>query len=296
MESLIFENFKFGNTVEVIFKGSPIPLEAKFLKCYNGGVLLKSATGKKMVININEILMIRQASISPAHIDNPTRNPERSFTSGKTFIPNNQIQKDALVSDSATSISELTETDNSLEEKLIETDQTQEPSGNNLFKLPSEKPQLKILGTIELSDEDKNRPRIKKSIEDIGKPVELAENFRDTLLPAQGILKSVGPVYGYIEVPDGPDIYCNRGEFIFLPGESGELTPGIPVCFTVGSNWKGQMAKCIHQPFTIGEQLDLIENVIATDVRNARLLARQLSEAFPDSEEVADALEEYQQL
>ncbi|MDE7381077.1 MAG: hypothetical protein K2N03_02980 [Muribaculaceae bacterium] len=291
MESLIYENFKFGNYVEVIFKGFPVPLEGKFIKISHGAILLKSASGKKMVISVNDILMIRQGSIPGVQPSNNSAAPESNFSRGRTFTPstgNTPTPPEETVNDSNNIESESQEpADKNSEEEEADPIAT----NSSLYKLPSEAPQLKILGTIELDDADKNRRRFKSSLEEVGKPVELAENFRDTVMTAQGILKSIGPVYGYIQVPDGMDIYCNRGEFIFKPGDEAEPYQGMPVCFTLGSNWKGTMAKCIHRPFTVGEQIDLIDHIMDTDMRNARLLGRQLSEAFPDNEEIADALE-----
>ncbi len=309
MESLIIENFKFGNHVEIIFKGCPIPLEAKFLKCGDGAILVKSASGKKIIIPLNEIMMIRQGVIPTASAVSISSNnfaPERNVLKGKTFTPLVSIPKGNDKSDSTIPESTTTQSESDAE-MLVEVqtigealrDREGDGTGktvisDDLFKLPSEqtdKPQLKILGSIELNEEDLNRRRFRKETPDTVKDPEVGDDFRDTKIPAMGVLKSIGPVYGYIKMPDGPDIYCNRGEFLLRNGEDIQPYQGMPVVFTPGSNWKGTMAKCIHEPMTVGEQLELIEELLDTDLRNAKLLGRQLAEAFPDSQEVADALE-----
>lgn len=282
MESLIYDNFKYGNAVEVFIKGNMFPIEAKFIKCSRGGVLLKTESGKKMVLPVDMIAMIKMANV-------PQRHTPYMQDQTQPFAPENF--------QSEPSSSALPPIEEKSENEPLENKEDESPADNTLFKLPSEKPQLKILGSIELEESDKKRNRFKPSYQPSSQSnATLAEDFRETMIESQGVIKSVGPVYGYIKTPDGPDIYVNRGEFLYRQGDNEILEPGSPVVFSLGSNWKGLMAKCVHRPMTVGEQLDFIGDLADTDVRNARLLARQLVQLFPDSEEIEEALGEYPQL
>lgn len=308
MESLIFENFKNGNLVEVYVKGNAFPIEAKFGRVSRGGILLRTESGKKIVLSVDSILMIKQAT-APAPKPAPEQKPKEAIV-----IPSEETDKENATAEKV----ENSVADNQPADELATTEATADSqtdgistagealetqSKEALFRLPSERNAgLKIIGSIELSEADKKKNIFNKPAKpapapkNLPHPVVNVDNFEATDIPQMGVIKSVGPVFGYIKLEDGPDVYVNRGEFIYRKGDEAILTPGDPVVYSVGSNWKGLMAKCVHRPMTVGEHIDFIEELVEKDPRNAKLLARQLLDIFPGNNEVVEALSAFPQL
>lgn len=310
MESLIFENFKNGNLVEVYVKGNAFPIEAKFGRVSRGGVLLRTESGKKIVLSVDSILMIKQGT-APAPKPSPEQKPKETIV-----IPAEEADKEIAAPEKRdeltagnqpadeTSATDVSAPSSSTDEVSTEGETLGGQSKETLFRLPSEQNAgLKIVGSITLSEADKkknifNKPEPKPigTSKNLPKPQINEDDFESTEIPQMGILKSVGPVYGYIKLAEGPDVYVNRGEFIYRKDDQEILTPGDPVVYSVGSNWKGLMAKCVHRPMTVGEHIDFIEELVEKDSRNAKLLARQLLDIFPGNNEVVEALSDFPQL
>lgn len=99
-----------------------------------------------------------------------------------------------------------------------------------------------------------------------------------------------GPAFGFIQNSDGKQVYMNCNEIVSRRG--GNIpSQGDDVVFTPGSNQQGEIAKCVHLPMSIGEQLEFIEEIMGRDRRNARMLASQLQREYHDDENVMAALQ-----
>lgn len=141
----------------------------------------------------------------------------------------------------------------------------------------------KIVGRIDLDSIHDHRKK---------RHYEVVPSADNPLVPAGGVVNSIGPAFGFITASDGESLFFSRGE-IMQRNRSEEIHKGMPVVFTPGRNAKGGVARCVHVQTTMQEQLEWIEKIEQYDPRNARMMAEQLLLAFPDDAELTDTLSSF---
>lgn len=141
----------------------------------------------------------------------------------------------------------------------------------------------KIVGRIDL--DSIHDPRKKRHYD-------VTPTADNPLVPAGGVVNSIGPAFGFITASDGESLFFSRGE-IMQRNRAEEIHKGMPVVFTPGRNAKGGVARCVHVQTTMQEQLEWIEKIEQYDPRNARMMAEQLLLAFPDDAELTDTLSSF---
>lgn len=166
-------------------------------------------------------------------------------------------------------------------------------SSDNVFEIEKPMQSLKIIGKVNLDEiEPHRKERIRRGPANEGYEVEddIEEDTGLQILP-MGKISAIGPKFGFIDY-GRETLYFNIGEVIKGWQNEAPLSKGDDVIFTRSENARGIVAKCVHRPWSVSRQLRTIDNLSSVDTRNAKLLSAQLTEAFPNNEEIRDALYE----
>lgn len=173
-------------------------------------------------------------------------------------------------------------------------DDTPQPSDTDSDIFEIEQPalqSLRIVGKVNLDEVDpKRRERIRRLPANNG--YEAEENIPDDngiKIAPMGVISAIGPKFGFID-SNGETLYFNIGEVMKGWHNEPSFEKGDEVVFSRSENTRGIVAKCVHRPWTVSRQLRTIDNIAYRDQRNAKLLASQLTEAFPDDSSLRDTL------
>jgi cold shock CspA family protein len=155
---------------------------------------------------------------------------------------------------------------------------------------------LKIVGKVNLDEiEPHRRERIRKTPirQQPREEYPLEDNQPEdngVKVPALGVISAIGPKFGFIESDNQETLYFNIGEV--MKGWHSELSleKGDKVVYSRSENARGIVAKCVHHPWSVDRHLQIIENLAYRDMRNAKLLAGQLNDAFPNDDSIRDEL------
>lgn len=259
MEEVINELLKEGDRIVVYFTNSA-PYKGEFIKCTHGILVANNKQGRITLMRVSDISRV-------------IKNPEREFT-----FPEAMDKADDTLSDNDLATEESGESESG----------SRDP---NLYEV--ELPELavpKVLGRVDLNKVDPRRA-------DRMRRMQSAKVFADDStvddngikIAPMGVITAIGPKFGFIE-DNGETRYFNIGEV--MKGWSNEtpLEKGDEVVFSPAENAHGKVAKCVHRPWSISRQIRTAEQMAYRDQRNAKLLATQLNEAFPDDEDVNDLL------
>lgn len=261
MEEVINELLKEGDRIVVYFTNSA-PYKGEFIKCTHGILVASNKQGRITLMRVSDISRV---------IKNPEREMAFSDTSDRT---------------------EESLTDTELDtEDAIESESRTESRDPNLYEV--DLPELaapKVLGRVDLNKVDPRRA-------DRMRRMQAAKTYVDDStvddngikIAPMGVITAIGPKFGFID-DNGETRYFNIGEV--MKGWSNEtpLEKGDEVVFSPADNAHGKVAKCVHRPWSISRQIRTAEQMVYRDQRNAKLLATQLHEAFPDDEDVNDLL------
>lgn len=298
MEEIIRETFSPGKTVEILLRSYKVPTVGVFMKCNDGCVMIRTLRGDFIIINIADIVRITLRNF------NKTEIPEVEQTY-KSIETDEEINEEPAMSMTQASESDL-DSDQGLESVSNEDDESDEIRvadfiNNDLFKLPTEKPGVKVVGHIDLSAIRDTRKKSQENDFESQRGAEMNPRswknsstyptyfYTEGIRPKGKIIRK-GPAFGFIMNKGGNQVYMNCNE-ILTRGRESVPAQGDDVVFTSGTNQQGEIAKCVHFPMSIGEQLELIEEIMGRDRRNARLLALQLLKEYPNDENVNAALQ-----
>lgn len=307
MEEMIKEAFASGNLIEILIRNYQVPTVGIFMGCSDGCVMIKSASDGIAIVNIKDIVKIANHKNFVETPEEPSLKISENFVEPEPF---DNIEPEPEV-EPEEGDENPEEASGSIEEKESgNSGDSFESIPYSLFKLPSEKPEVKVVGRIDLDairDPRKkvhtqpaaydmpapnsrySRPRPSAPRHRAPQP-SYPSYFYEKGIEPKGSIMRIGPAFGFIKDNEDKQVYLNCNE-ILTP--RGTQTPGVgdSMVFTYATNPQGTVAKCAHIPMTIARQLDLIEEIMGRDRRNARLLSAQLQQEFPDDENIIYSLQ-----
>lgn len=149
-------------------------------------------------------------------------------------------------------------------------------------------PGVKVVGKIDLDyiKPRAKRPQNTKPETDKTDFPRLPYELANLPLNPKGTVKSVGPTFGFITDSEGNDLYFSGMQAL------SHLNVGDKVIFSTGVGKQGPHALAVNTSANVGQAFGVIKRTmrmgkrfIASDVK------QQILEAYPDNEELADALE-----
>lgn len=158
----------------------------------------------------------------------------------------------------------------------------QEQSENKKNK---EKPELKIIGKIDLSQfNTKNTSNLNSSASK--KPVpsyyisldDINEDIED-YIPADGVIISLGNKFGFIRPFDGSvqELYMSLMEVVEHPGIIDTPKIGDKVLYTPGKNKQGPIATCVIKQCSVDVLEELAEKYSSFDPKKAKLMEKRIT-------------------
>lgn len=277
MNDLINQILRQGDDVEIIYADNT-SIKATFVKASSDALLVESDEG---------MMVVRYASVSSVLA--PRKQIRQTPTVVEKTAEETSDQKavaaEAEAEEAAESLADVSDSVYHAEapddsENPAEPMDEDDPDSDVFSPIVGPK----VVGKIDLDaivDPRRKRPHI---------IITPSEN--NPLVPAGGVVSSIGPAFGFIKSADGQNLYFGRGE-VMQRNRNEELQLNTPVVFTPGRNDKGGVAKCVHVQMTMQEQLEWIERIEQYDSRNARMLAQQLLTAFPDDSDLAETLSQF---
>lgn len=151
-------------------------------------------------------------------------------------------------------------------------------------------PKIKTLGKIDLSQfPQKNKKEtivLSTPLSETKSPKAIARH--EEMLPSMGKLKRIGSEFGFI-TPTGQneDLYFSRNELVSYYGILDEPSEGDDVIFSLGKNFKGTIAKCVHKQCS----RDTMEELIEKAQNLSPSLCSKLKEQLENFEKQADKVE-----
>lgn len=292
MEELILEMLEEGDRVIFIFNNSH-PMKATFVKCAHHCVVLKSKTGRLVVVRIEDIVRFQKET---AVRHQPVERNVPAFVSRQAIVA---ASEGAEASGDAEEDVKAEESEDAQEAQEQKTDDLpvsldKAVDTDNVFELdPPEGAKLTVIGKIDLDEIDRKKRKRVTRLQPVSRLDEEDEEESDesdsVFVPAMGQIFNIGPKFGFIQ-SGGENYYFNAGEIVFGSRNERPLDKGDEVVFTPGHNSRGHVAKAVHHPWSVDRHLRQIERLQRNDIRNASLLARQLVEAFPDDDTVRNEL------
>ncbi len=293
MENLILEFLEEGDRVIFYFNNAH-PLKAIFVKCSDNCVVMNNRQGQTIVFRLEDVTRFQKLASAPAR---QYAAPEKAVTrEAAEEAVNAGTAAPAPANDDAETDSgePAAEEEKKEDSNVVSIQSILGPT--NLFEL--EKPEVapvKVIGKVNLDEiEPKRRRHISmRNTDNIS--VASSDMDRDdydddsAMLPAMGRIMSIGPKFGFISSGDD-SYYFNLGELMKGGYNDAPIGKDEEVVFTPDSNDHGKVAKAIHRPWRVNKHIRQVEYRLTRDMRNARLLAQQLVDAFPDDDTVRDEL------
>jgi hypothetical protein len=234
----------------VVYFLNAAPFKGSFVKCCHGCLVVSNKLGRLTILRVEDVTRVQKSE--PDYSEQQPASAEQTEEAAKE----------------------------SRNEDVYEIEQ---PPLNN----------LKIVGKVNLDEVDpRRRERIRKT------PIHreeyaIEENLPEdngVKIPTMGVVSAIGPKFGFIEAANHETLYFNIGEVMKGWHNEPSLEKGDEVVYTRSENARGIVAKCVHHPWSVSRQLHVIDNIAYRDIRNAKLLAAQLNEAFPNDDSVRDEL------